>query len=245
MEEISINLFEKNAKLCNKNHLLRDYVSISKHKDEYLKSIMPGIVDKVVLECSIEKKYYDGFIDILKHHDFTILGDQNDYHYKAICLDYESNPLLYKNYKESVESIKNSLLDIENKRKEYKELEHNNVLFYFLPYNNTIITLNDFINECKDEIIKYAKKNDITIMLRIKGEGNPIEGFIGFNFLDADITDKEVVIDYICNITINVDFKNRVSVYLASMALTSISLNCEDIKGLNVHIIADNIKYYE
>ena len=60
-------------------------------------------------------------------------------------------------------------------------------------------------------------------MLKVFGFSKQINGFIGFNFFDADEKNQEVIIDYASGVTVGVDFINKLNVYVAALLLTSIS----------------------
>lgn len=242
-QEISIDVFERNAKICNKKGLRRQYYSIPEKYTEYINILPLGISNMLVFECSIDKDYYEGFKKILLENNYNILGDQNITGLKKICQDYDSNPNLYSKYKEPVDAIKKDLIGLEANIKEYKDLENNDVLFYFEAFNNETLDLEAFISKMKDVILEYAKEYDITIMLKIIGFASQLEGFLGFNFFDADEKENEVVVDFISNVTVRVDFKNKLNVVSAAYLLNSISSTKEGLAYCNAHIVAENIKY--
>ena len=104
-------------------------------------------------------------------------------------------------------------------------------------------TLFEFIGAYKEKISEFAKKEDITIMMKIGGYCDQIDGFFGFNFFDADQGDKEVIVDYASRITIKVDFKERYSVFAAGLLLAGIGDDIEELSAMNTYIIADNLRY--
>ena len=195
-QEITLELFEKNAKLANKKGLRRQYSSIPLRNSEYLPSIPLGVSDKLVLECTIDKDYYSDMKNLLLENNFELLGDQNYYNLKEIYDGYEANKEAYKNYEEPITAIKKDLDSMLEKKCEYKELKDNDVSFYFLPFNDEINDLCQFLNKMKSKIIALAKEKDITIMLNVIGFSKQLNGFIGFNFFDADEKNKEVIVDY-------------------------------------------------
>lgn len=242
-QEITIRAFEKNAKIYNKKGLIRQYCSIPEKYKEYINVLPLGLSNKLIFECTIDKDYYFEFNKILLENNYKCLGDQNILSLKKICQDYDSNPDIYASYKEPVEAIKKDLINLEKEIKEYKELENNDILFYFEAFNNEVNDLETFILEMKDKILNFSKENDITIMLKIKGFGSQLEGFLGFNFFDADEKENEVVVDFACNATVVVDFKNRINVIAAAYLLNSIAKTEEGLAYCNTHIIAENVKY--
>ena len=242
-QEITIGAFEKNAKIYNKKGLIRQYCSIPEKYKEYIKTLPLGISNKIVFECTIDKEYYEGLKKILIENNYNLLGNQNIIGLKKICEDYDANQIIYSNYKSPVEAIKKDLINLEANIKEYEELENNDILFYFEAFNNEVNDLETFILEMKDKILNFSKENDITIMLKIKGFGSQLEGFLGFNFFDADEKENEVVVDFACNATVVVDFKNRINVIAAAYLLNSIAKTEEGLAYCNTHIIAENVKY--
>lgn len=241
-KEITLELFERNAKLANSKGLRRQYASIPLKYKEYIPSVPLGVSDKLVLECTIDKNFYSDIKKLLEDNNFLLLGDQNYYNLKEICDGYDANKELYKNYEDPILAIKKDLQSILEKKMEYKEIENDDVVFYFMPFNDEINDLCGFLSKMKDKIIALAKENDITIMLKVFGFSKQINGFIGFNFFDADEKNQEVIIDYASGVTVGVDFINKLNVYVAALLLTSIS-HSRDFNNINLHIVADNLKY--
>ncbi len=242
-QEITLELFEKNAKIANKKGLRRQYSSIPLRASEYLPSIPLGVSDKLVLECTIDKEFYPNIKALLEENNFQLLGSQNYYNLKEIVDGYEANKEAYKNYDEPISAIKNDLEKILENKTEYKEIKDEDVVFYFLPFNDEINDLSQFLSKMKDKIIKLAKENDITIMFNVNGFSKQLNGFIGFNFFDADEKNKEVIVDYASGVTVGVDFSNRLNIYVAALLLTSISHNREGFNKLNLHIVGENLIY--
>ena len=108
-QEITLELFEKNAKIANKKGLRRQYSSIPLRASEYLPSIPLGVSDKLVLECTIDKEFYPNIKALLEENNFQLLGSQNYYNLKEIVDGYEANKEAYKNYDEPISAIKNDL----------------------------------------------------------------------------------------------------------------------------------------
>ena len=242
-QEITIELFERNAKIYNKKGLRRQYYSIPEKNKEYINVLPLGLSNKLIFECTIDKDYYFEFNKILLENNYKCLGDQNILGLKKICQDYDCNPDIYASYKEPVEAIKKDLINLEKEIKEYKELENNDVLFYFEAFNDEVNDLETFIKSMKDKILNYAKEKDITIMLKIIGFSSQLNGFLGFNFFDADEKENEIVVNFASNITIGVDFKNKVNVVAAAYLLSSVAKTKEGLVYCNTHIVAENAKY--
>ena len=81
-------------------------------------------------------------------------------------------------------------------------------------------------------------------MLKVCPFTTQMDGFIGFNFYDAD-QKGEVVVDYAARLTVGVDFNKFVTAYQAAVLLTGIGESKEELADpdLNVHIFAENIIY--
>lgn len=242
-QEISVSTFERNLKMYNKKGLRRRFSSVYDHQGEYLKAKPLGITPQYVLEVIIDKDYVSKFIDFLKNENFKIIGDVNYFHIEKIVNDYHENEELYAPSKEAIEAIEKDYKNILANIKDYKEIENDDCKFYFLPYNDNITNIVGFIEEEKDKILKYAKDNDITIIMNLNGFSQIMKGFIGFNFFDADQKNDDVVIDYASNFALTLDFKNGPSVYNSAILLKGISDNEEDIELVNCHIFADNVKF--
>ncbi len=241
-QEINVELFEKNAKIYNKKGLRRAYFSIPKREEEYINLRPLGATSKFVLEVIIDKEIVGEYQEYLKQKGYTILGSSNTYFIENMISDYKNKLSLYSNIKEQMEAIEKDYNLMLEKNKAYEELENDDVKFYFLPYNDNISNLCEFIEEEKQEILKFSKDKDVTIVMNILAYCNTIKGYFGFNFLDAD-TKEEVNVDYSSNIIVNVNFAQKMSVYAAALLLTGITENGEDLELMSCHIMADNLKF--
>ena len=244
--EISIEAFEKNAKNFNRNGLRRDFYSLYTHATEYVNSAPLIACNKYVLECTIDKELVSKFIELLKNEGFTLIGSENYYFLDRMVNIYDLNKDRYRGINpEAMEAIKKDLALMKERNKEYKEIENDDCTFYFLPYNEGIESLFEFIKTKKELLSKFAKDNDITIMLKVVGYNNQADGFIGFNFFDADKKDEEVIIDYASRITIMVDFNDRNSVFSSGLLLAGIGETEAELvdSDINTHILADNAKF--
>ena len=136
--------------------------------------------------------------------------------------------------------------ELKSKNKDFEEIENDDVKFYFLPYTKNVETLYDFITTSKNDILKYAKEKDITIMFRVCPFCSQMEGFFGFNFFDAD-QKGEVVVDFASRLSVGVDFNKFVTVFQGAAMLSGIAKDKEEMASpdLNVHLIAENIIYKE
>lgn len=239
--EINIDLFEKNAKVYNRKGLKRTYSSFIKHEGEYISQRPLGASSQYVLEVVIDKEFVVPFQKFLKRKKFQILGSKNYYHIGKMIEDYnEKKP---ESLKEPMQAIIKDYEEMKKNSKEYEEVENDDAKFYFLPYNDEITCLCDFIEEEKTSLVRYCKKNDITIVMNIISyTTNMVKGFLGFNFIDAESKDEEVV-DFVSNMYVAVDCSQRMSVYAAAMLLTGITANAEDLEMVHCHILADNLKY--
>lgn len=83
-------------------------------------------------------------------------------------------------------------------------------------------------------------------MLRVCPFCSQMEGFFGFNFYDAD-QKGNVVIDYAARLNVGFDFNKLATVYQAALLLTGIGESKEELADadLNVHLVAENIRYKE
>ncbi len=242
-QEISIQLLERNAKIYNKKGLRRSFSSFYIHTNEYLVVQPLSARNNVVLEATIDKEFVEDFSNFLKNEGFLVLGDTNYYHLENVCKDYKVFEKYYANQKEVIDTIAKDVEHMKSTAKPYKEIQDEDCIFYFVPKNDKVDTLFEFIGAYKSKILAFAEEKDITIMLKVSGYVNQIDGFFGFNFYDADNKDEEVVIDYASRINVKVDISNRNSVYNAGVLLSAIGDNPEELLAMDTHILADNLKY--
>ena len=242
--EIDVPIFERNLKIFNKKGLRRTYSSVESHFTEYL--IVPPLScsKDFVIEATLDKENVLEFQNILKDKGFKILGSKNTYFVDKLIEDYNLNKKYFEDDEEKINKIKAERDAEAAKLEDYELIENDDAKFYFLPYNEGIINLYEFIKACKDDILAYSKEKDITIMLKINGFSRQIEGFFGFNFFDAD-QKGEVVVDFASNITIAVNFNMLPAAYAAAILLSGVATTKEDLadSDLNVHLIAENLKY--
>ena len=76
-QEISLSIFERNAKIFNRKGLRRTFSSIYTHAGEYVPVQPLSARREVVLEVTIDKNSADEYQKFLKDNGFTILGDKN------------------------------------------------------------------------------------------------------------------------------------------------------------------------
>ena len=244
--ELSLSAYERNVKNYNRKGLRRQFYSIYTHSSEYIAN--PPIVStrKLVFEVTIDKGCVTQFIELLKNEGFRVLGSDNYYYLENLIEVYDLNKQLYQNVNtEAIEAIRKDLTEMKAKATDYKEIENDDCVFYFMPYNDGIETLYEFVKTKKESLLKFSKDNDITLMFKIIGYCNQIDGFLGFNFFDADKKDEEVVIDYASRVTVLADFNSRTSVYASGLLLSSIGETEEELydSDINVHILGENVKY--
>lgn len=242
-KEISVALFEKNAKEFNKKNLRRSFSSFYTRYSEYIPLPPLSARNKVVLEATLDKGNVEDFQQFLKDRGFSVLGDTNYYHLDNVVEDYKKNADMFTNQKDAVEAIEKDLVTMHANTKPYKEIENEDTVFYFLPYNDQVSNIFEFIGKYKEEFLKYAVDNDITLMFKISGFTNQIDGFFGFNFFDADVKDQDVVVDYASRINVRVDFSKRSSVFAAAILLNAVGDDEDEVNAMNVHILAENLKY--
>ena len=241
-KEISLSLFEKNAKLYNKRFIRRSYVSYEEHYNEFVNTKPLSARNKFVIEATIDKEYVKPFIELLKENGFNILGSKNYYNLENVIKDYNENPSMYQVQKEAIAAIEKDVELLKNSSEEFENIENDDSRFYFLPYNDKVESLFEFVEVYKDTILKFSQENDITIMLKVSGYCNQIEGFLGFNFFDADKTDEEVVVDFASRVTVVANLNSNVSVFAAGLLLSGIGESEDELKALNTHIVVENIK---
>ncbi len=242
--EINIPIFERNLKLFNKKGLRRAYSSVLTHSSEYM--VVPPLScrSQVVMEVTLDKEYVLEFQKILSDEGFEILGSNFTYHIDNLIQDFEAAIKYFEDRKDQIEKIKAEREERKKANKPFEEIENDDVKFYFLPYNEKVDTLYEFIKVYKEKILSFAKEKDITIMLRPQAFSNQLQGFFGFNFFDAD-EKGEVVVDYAARITIHVDFNTLPTVYAAAVLLTGVGETKEELadSDLGVHLISENLKY--
>ena len=241
-QEISVELFERNAKLFNKKGLRRRYSSIPEREAEYIRQRPLGASSRYVLEVSIDKESVQDFQTFLKDKGFTILGSKNYYHLENMIKDYHLHESLYETIRDKMEALEKDCNLMKENQQPFEEIENDDAKFYFLPYNHSINSLCGFVEEMKNEVLGFCKEKDVTIVMNIIAYSNMVKGFFGFNFFDAD-QQGDVVIDYSSNIFVSVDFSQRNSAYAAALQLSGISDNAEDLELMNCHIMAENLKY--
>ena len=244
--ELSLSAYERNVKSFNKKGLRRQFYSIYTHSNEYVSILPVTMTRKLVFEVTVDKESVEGLIKLIKDEGFNVLGSENYYFLENLIENYDLNKELYSNLNsEAVEAVRKDLTLMKENNKAYKEIDNDDCVFYFMPYNEGIETIYEFVKTKKDLFLKFAKDNDITIMFKVLGFTNQIDGFLGFNFFDADKKDEEVIIDYASRITIAADFDNRGSVFSSGILLSSIGETEEELldSDLNVHILGDNVKY--
>ena len=244
--EITIEAFEKNAKNFNRNGLRRDFYSLYTHAAEYVSSAPLIASNQYILECTVDKESVEKLIEVLKKEGFTLIGSENYFFIERMVNLYELNKDKYRGINpEAMEAIKKDLALMKEKNKDYKEIANDDCSFFFYPYSEGVETLFEFIKTKKDIFAKFAKENDITIMLKIVGFNGQADGFIGFNFFDADKKDEDVIIDYASRVTIMVDFNDRNSVFASGLLLSGIGENADELldSEVNTHILAENAKF--
>ena len=242
--EINIPIFERNLKVYNGKGLRRSYTSVEGRYKEYLDVKPLASTTKVVLEATLDKEYVEAFQKLLSDSGYKLLGSTNTYHMENFLNDYEVHKERFKDREEQIEKVREEMEGLKAKNTSFFDLPNDDVKFYFLPYNEDVSNLYEFIKSSKDAILDFAKTNDITIMLKVCPFTTQMDGFIGFNFYDAD-QKGEVVVDYAARLTVGVDFNKFVTAYQAAVLLTGIGESKEELADpdLNVHIFAENIIY--
>lgn len=236
-QEISIKSFEQKAKKANRRGLSRSYPSITKCVGEYINGLPLGFSDQFVLEVIIDKEFVTKFQDFLKRRNYTIVGKANSFYIGKLLEDYEKKKHYYANIESQIEAISKDYEAMLKAKSKYDNIGNDDVKFYFLPYNDKVSNLCEFVEQEKDAILKYALKNDITILMNITAFSNQIKGFLGFNFLDED--NENDTVDFQSSIFVSVDFKQELSVYNSAAILTAITDNEDDLELMGVHILTE------
>jgi hypothetical protein len=240
--EISVSLFERNAKIYNKKGLRRSFASFGERYQEFLNVMPLSARNKFVLEATIDKSCVEAFIKLLKDNEFEVLGSLNYYNLENACKDYEANKAVYASQAGAINAISKDVELMKKDEAEYKEIENEDCLFYFLPYNSKVDTLFEFVSVYKDVILNFARENDITIMLKVTSYCNQVEGFFGFNFFHAD-QKEETVVDFASRVSVVADLNSRVSVFNAGLLLSGVGENEDELNVVNTHVVVQNIKY--
>ena len=230
-KEVSISLFERNAKIYNKKGLRRSFASFKERYSEFL-------------EVTLDKSCVEAFIKLLQDNEFEVLGSINYYNLENAVNDYNANKALYQAQAGAIEAIAKDVELMKKDKELYKNIENEDSVFCFLPYNSKVETLFEFIGAYKDLILNFAKENDITIMFKVTAYCNQVEGFFGFNFFDAD-QKEETVVDFASRVSIIADLNSRLSVFNAGLLLSGVGENEDELNVLNTHIVVQNIKYTE
>lgn len=244
--ELTLSAYERNLKNYNRKGLRRQFYSLYTHYLEYVPVMPIAATTKFVFEVTVDKELVNKLIELLKNEGFNVLGSENYFYFENLLQTYELNKESYSNVDpKGLEAIEKDLALLKEKNKDYKEIENDDAVFYFMPYNEGIETLYEFIKTKKDLLLNFAKENDITIMFKVLGYAPNINGFFGFNFFDADKPDEDVVVDFASRLTVNVDFSNRANTFASGMMLAGIGENEAEVldKDLNLHILANNAKY--
>jgi len=245
-QEITISQFERNAKKYNKKGLLRKYSDINKYFSEY-QGVKPlAQTTKFVIEVTVDKSVVEQLIKELNEKGFTVLGDKNYFYPNLVVETYLKNRPFYRNVDpNAIQAISKDVKKMVDEKKDYKEIENEDTVFYFLPYSDTVETFYEFVKTTKDYFVKFSKDNDITLMMKVMGYSNQLSGFLGFNFFDADKGDENVVVEFASRMTIGVNFNDKDSVYNAGILLCGIGETEGELvdEDINTHIVTETAKY--
>lgn len=245
-QEITISQFERNAKKYNKKGIMRRYFDFPKYFSEYVGIKPLAETNQLVLEVTIDKTVVEELIKELREKGFDVIGDKNYIFAKALVDNYVNYRPWYKNIDpKGVQAIANDVQKMLNEKKDYKEIENDDTVFYLLPYNEGVSTFYEFVKSTKDFFVKFAKDNDVTIMMKVIGYSSILSGFLGYNFFDADKGNEDVIIDFAARMTIGVNFNEKESVYAAGFMLSVIGENEEELndEDINTHIVTETAKY--
>ncbi len=240
--EINVEQFEKKAKFSNKRRMERSYTSIASHPEEYLTYKPMGMTDKFLLEITCDKEDVDDLQKFFVEKGYKIIGAEKTYFMEREIEDFHKYKNVLKTevieaYEAEEEKLNQFLKDFKN----YKDAKtENDVMFYLYPYNDKIETLYEFILSEKEDLLKYSKEKDITILMGIASFSKTVSGFIGFNFFDLDEAEegKEVTVDFAYNFVVNIDFDEPLNVYATALLLKGFTNDKDDLANVNYHIVA-------
>ena len=236
--EISVKQFENTAKKFNKRGLNRSFSSMAQTPYEYVSTTPLAATSEYVLEVSIDKEYVEDFQKFLKRKKYSVLGATNYYHIGKMVENYNMHQKVFSSLAEKMEAISKDYELMKKSKDKYTEIGNDDVKFYFLPYNEDCETIYDFVQNEQKSILKWCKKNDITIIMNIIAYCDMVKGFLGFNFLD-DQAEGEVIVDFISNMRVGVNTKDRMSVYAASLLMSGIGKTEQELSFVNCHIQVD------
>jgi hypothetical protein len=236
-QEISVKAFEQKAKRLSKKGFNRSYSSIAKNASEYVNALPLGYTDDLVLEVIVDKEFATKFIDFLKRRNYPIIGKANSHYFGKLLADYENKKQYYTNIAVQMATMAKEYEEMLSAKSKYEKIENDDVKFYFLPYKEDVANLCEFIEKEKDSILKYALKNDITILMNVLAFSKQVKGFIGFNFLDED--NENETISFQSSIYVTADFNQPISIYNAAVILNSVTSNEADLELMGVHILTE------
>jgi len=237
--EISVKQFELYAKKYNKRGLNRGFYSVAQSAHEYVKSTPLSATSDYVLEVSIDKELVDDFQKYLKRKKYKVLGANNYYHIGKMVERYNAHEKAYASLKEQMTAISKDYDLMKKNKDKYTEIPNDDVKFYFVPYNDECSTLSQFVEEEKGNIVRWCKKNDVTVIMNIVPYCDKARGFLGFNFLDDE---TEEPVDFIANIQIGLNPNDVMSVYTAALLLSGVGKTEEDLAVMKCQIFAEEAK---
>ena len=245
MVEITLEQFEAKARTLNRRGMQRGYISMAKAPFEYTQVLPLGLTNEIVVEAIIDKDYVKDLIKIIKGLKLEIIGGVNYYFIGKVLADFNKNKkAIPQNRWEAYEALRKDYNLMLKNKKDFVEMENDDVKFYFKAFNDDITNVRELIYKLDDKLDKIAKKNDITIFLNFKAYSDSLKGFMAYNFFDLDEKEegKEVVVEKAYNAIVGVDFNNPTSVYAASVLLTSLTDDKDVFNNSNFHINAENFE---
>ena len=243
MEEITLSQFEARAKKLNKRGMQRGFVSMAKTPFEYTQSLPLGLTNEIIVEAIIDKDYVNDLMKIIKSFKLEIIGGVNHYFIGKVLDDFDKNKKgIPQNRWEGYEALRKDYNNMLENKTNFVEMENEDVKFYFKAFNEDITNVRELVYKLDSKLDKLAKKNDITIFFNFKAYCDALKGFMAYNFFDLDEKEegKEVVVEKAYNAIVGVDFSNPISVYAASVLLTSLADEKEVFDNSSFHINAEN-----
>lgn len=241
--QISIELFEKNARIHNQKNLRRSILTMHKHAKEYV-NIPGGLTNECVMEINVDKSALEDVMGLLKGKGYRIIGTEN-----ILPIEISLNSLLPirdkdDNVKGLIAQGQNDLEIMTKRNKEYMIDENDDAKFLFSPKNDDVNNVIEFIQDVNAELRRIAEEKDVTILIYVTNVLKNLSGAIAYNFVDQDSEDNKVI-DFQTSFILNVNMANAFSTYYAGYAASYLASDISDLDFLNLSIMATNLKYKE
>ncbi len=230
---ITLEEFEKNGAKYNKKHITRSYFDVLKHLDEYEGAYESNFNDfeTLLFQVQVDKDVVEDLISYFHNHGYQIYRNKELPYIENLIVRLTKNIEKNKNEIEKLSAVLNST---ENKIK-YNVIENDDAVFYLRINNNKTHTIYDFIKAHKNNIIKFAKDNDLTILFRTDERRGRLVGFCAFNFFD-NVDDEVKEFEFANRFEYKVASNTKTVFIEECLNLNSIAKNKFELKELNVFI---------